>query len=98
MSLPLEYRPEVRDDVDTAYARYEGLRAGLGDEFLKALRDQLDRIEANPALYGVLFQDVRAARLRRFPYVVYYRLEPSRIFVLAVQHGGGNPQTWQSRA
>ena len=98
MTLPVAYLPEAEDDVDAAYAGYEQRLAGLGDQFLEALRDQVDRIRDNPALYGVLHQDVRAAPLRRFPYVVYYRAEASRVVIIAVQHGGRSSRAWQGRA
>jgi plasmid stabilization system protein ParE len=98
MSLPVVYLPEAQDDVDAAYADYERRLAGLGDRFLEALRDKVDQIRANPALYGVLHQDVRAAPLRRFPYVVYYRAEASRVVIIAVQHGRRSSQAWQGRA
>ena len=98
MSLPAVYLPEAQDDVDAAYAGYEQRLAGLGERFLEALRDQVDRICANPALYGVLHQDVRAAPMRRFPYIVYYRQEASMVVIIAVQHGRRSWRAWQRRA
>jgi plasmid stabilization system protein ParE len=98
MSLPAIYLPEAQDDVDAAYTRYEQRLAGLGDRFLEALRDLVDRIGDNPALYGVLHQDVRAAPMRRFPYVVYYRAEADKVVIIAVQDGRRSAQAWQGRA
>ncbi len=98
MSLPLAYRPEVREEIDAAYTWYEQRRAGLGEKFLTAVRDVLDRIQQNPEMYGVAYRDVRGVPLRRFPYVVYYRVEATRLLVLAVQHGRRDPRDWQSRA
>ena len=78
MSLPVAYLPEALDDVEAAYLSYEGQCADLGNRFLAALRSRIDVIADNPNLYAVLHRDVRAAPLRRFPYVVYYRVESSR--------------------
>lgn len=97
MSLPVVYLLEAQDDIDAAYAAYEQRLVGLGDRFLEALRDRVDQISANPGLYGVFYQDVRAATLRRFPYVVYYRPEASRILIIAVQHGRQSSREWQHR-
>jgi plasmid stabilization system protein ParE len=91
------YLPEARDDIDQAYAGYERQRPGLGDGFLEALRRQLKLIEVNPALYGEVYNGARAAVLRRFPYVVYYREEPGHVLVLAVRHGRDDPSIWQGR-
>jgi plasmid stabilization system protein ParE len=98
MSLPVVYLPEAQDDIDAAYAQYEQRLAGLGDRFLKELRDVIDRIADNPALYGTIHQDVRAALVRRFPQVVYYRAEPGQVLILAVQHGRRGSRSWQSRS
>jgi plasmid stabilization system protein ParE len=98
MTLFLAYRHEARDDIDEAYAWYEQQKAGLGERFLSALRDVLDAIAANPDHCGVVHRDVRASTLRRFPYVVYYRVETARVLILAVQHGRRDPRRWQSRA
>lgn len=95
--LPVVYLPEARDDIDAAYLAYEQQRVGLGDRFVEAVRDQVARIQGNPALYGVVYQDVRAAPIRRFPYVVYYRAEASQMVIIAVQHGSRDWSSWQSR-
>ena len=61
------------------------------------MRDALARIEAMPEMYGVVWQDVRAARLRRFRYLVYYVVLADRVEVLAVMHGARDAPSWQSR-
>lgn len=73
MSVAAVYLPQAEDDVAAAHAAYEGQQAGLGDRFVEAVRDQVDRLRSNPQLYGVFRRDIRAAPLQGFPYVVYYR-------------------------
>ncbi len=98
MSLPkVVYRPEARDDIDVAYITYELQQTGLGDRFADAVRDQVDKIQANPLIYGIVYQDVRATPLRRFPYVVYYRAEPDQVLIIAVQRGSRSWTNWQDR-
>jgi plasmid stabilization system protein ParE len=98
MTLPLIFRPETRDEIDEAYTWYEQRRPGLGEQFLAVLRKHLTRIQDKPEMYAAVYRDVRCSPMRRFPYVVYYRLESQRIVVLAVQHGRRNPWRWKSRA
>jgi toxin ParE1/3/4 len=61
------------------------------------VREVLERIEAMPELYGVVWQDVRAARLRKFRYLVYYVVFADRVEVLAVMHASRDASAWQSR-
>jgi plasmid stabilization system protein ParE len=76
----------------------ERQRRGLGEGFLAAVRATLDRIQFNPELHAVVYREVRRALVRRFPYAVYYRIEPERIAAVAVHHGKRDPKRWQSRA
>jgi plasmid stabilization system protein ParE len=48
-------------------------------------------------MYRIVRQDVRKAGVKRFPYSIYYRDEPTRIVVLAVFHGRRDPRVWQAR-
>jgi toxin ParE1/3/4 len=97
MSLPLILRPEAQADLLAIRDVYEQQRAGLGTAFGDAVDDLLLRIRAMPQLYAVAHKDVRRAKVRRFPYVAYYRVLADRIEVFAVLHGSRDPQIWQSR-
>lgn len=98
MSLPLVFQAGVRDEIDVAYVWYERQRQGLGEEFLTAVQSVLDQVERNPELHAPMYENVRHTRVKRFPYAVYYRIEPNRIAVIAVHHSKRDPRDWQSRA
>ncbi len=97
MSPPPILRPEAEADIENSFDQLERIRPGLGKKFLARLREVLARIESFPELYGVVWKDVRAARLKRFRYVVYYVAFPGRVEVLAVLHGARDSSAWQSR-
>jgi plasmid stabilization system protein ParE len=98
MSLPIRYRREARSEFDAAFDWYEAQRQGLGDEFSDEVRAVLDLIRQVPELHPVVYRDIRRAVVKRFPYTVYYRVESSRILVIAVIHNRRDPSVWQSRA
>jgi plasmid stabilization system protein ParE len=98
MSLPVVLRPEASGDAEEARDHLEAQQAGLGQAFLDRLNEALARIGAMPEMYGVVWRNVRAARLRRFTYVVYYRVHDDRVEVLAVMHGSRDASAWQARA
>ncbi len=81
VSTPVILRPEATQDLQDARDWYEGQRIGLGDTFATRAADALDRLGSVPELYGVVWQDVRAAPIRRHPYIVYYRVLPDRVEV-----------------
>lgn len=97
MSLPVILRHEAEADVQEARDQLEAVRAGLGTQVLARVREVLARIEKMPELHGKVWQDVRAARLKQFRYIVYFIVLADRVEVLAVLHGARDPSSWQSR-
>jgi len=97
VSLPVILRHEAEADVQEARDQLEAVRAGLGTQVLARVREVLARIEKMPELHGKVWQDVRAARLKQFRYIVYFIVLADRVEVLAVLHGARDPSSWQSR-
>jgi plasmid stabilization system protein ParE len=98
VSLPVVLRPEATRDAEEARDYFEAQQPGRGQVFLDRLNQGLARIGAMPEIYGILWRNVRAARLRQFPFVVYYRLHHDRVEVLAVMRDSRDVSAWQSRA
>ncbi len=98
MSLPVILRHEAEVDIQGARDQLEAVRVGLGNQVLARVREVLARIEKMPELHGKVWEDVRAARLKQFRYIVYFIVLEDRIEVLAVLHGARDPSAWQSRA
>jgi plasmid stabilization system protein ParE len=90
-------RKAARQDIAEAFRWYEDRSAGLGYEFTRAVRVTLASIERMPQQFPVAVDDIRQARLRRFPYVVYFVVLPRGTSVIAVMHGRRHPRRWQSR-
>lgn len=92
-------RPLADDDVREIVLDLNARLAGLGQRFLFRLRELLARLETNPELYGVIWRHVRAARVKKFNYIVYFViLPPNRVEVLAVLHGHQRASVWRDRA
>lgn len=94
---PSIFLQEAGNDVAEARAGYEARAAGLGDRFLEAVHRAVAIVEGNPQLYGEVAPGIRACLTRRFPFVIYYRVEPTEVIVIAVRHGRDDPATWQRR-
>ncbi len=93
----LTFKPEVYDDIKTAYDWYEAQRAGLGEDFLLTLEESYVKITRNPKLYQDIYKSVKRKLVRRFPYGIFFVLLEDTIIVLAVLHTKREPQEWHSR-
>lgn len=98
MSLPVILRLPAEADVVEIFGDLDFIRPGLGKRFIARLREVLDRIEWMPEMYGVVWNDVRAGKLRKFRFVAYYIVLPDRVEVLAVLHASRDESAWKSRA
>lgn len=94
MALPAVYRRRVGRDLAGAYRWYEDQRAGLGEEFLGAVEASFDAIQELPEMFTRVHGEVRRAVVSRFPYAVFYRLEPKQVVILAVLHMARDPKLW----
>jgi plasmid stabilization system protein ParE len=97
VSLPVVLRPEAEQDLFEARNWYDRRSNGSGDEFAEAVSTVLDRLGEMPELHAVVWKDVRRCRPKRFPYVIYYRVQADRVEVLAIVHGSRDPSIWRSR-
>jgi plasmid stabilization system protein ParE len=89
--------PEAQADLAEAYAWYESQRGGLGSEFLAEVAVVLQRIEQMPGAHPIIRGQTRRALVRRFPYAVFYVLDPDVVAVTAVMHGRRDPRRGQER-
>lgn len=90
---------EAQAELAGAAAWYERQRAGLGLEFLAALRHALAAVDSAP---GASARDadvprVQRRRLPRFPHVVVFVDGPTERVVLAVMHPRRRPGYWRDR-
>ena len=99
--MKVRFRPEAALEAREARAFYAEREPQLGAQFVTALEAVVTRIAERPRAFPELLRPaiVRRARLRRFPYVVMFRLVGNEtIEVLAVAHTRRRPGYWRSRA
>jgi toxin ParE1/3/4 len=98
MRYQVYFRKEAQRDILEAIEWYEKRRAGLGDELFIAIEIEKHLIEQNPYHYEEKFKGIRKAITKRFPYILYYRIEPNnQVLVYAVLHMKINPRQWKKR-
>ena len=97
MSFRLRILAAAAKDIEAARDWYEGQQDGLGGVFLDAIDAALARITAKPLTYRLVRRDARRALVRRFPYVVIFRVKPDQIRILAVLHQHRDPEVAKRR-
>lgn len=80
-------RPEAEHEIMDAAFWYDGQRAGLGDEFLDAVRVAGRRALEAPEMYQCVHRDMRRVLIPRFPHGMTSR--SSQDFPLSSAHPQG---------
>jgi len=91
-SFTVRLRRKALADVGRIRNWYRKIDPVLEDRFVRSLNEGLDRIEAHPFGYQVIYRNTRRVLLNKFPYSVYYLIQDARVIVLAVIHHKRNPE------
>ncbi len=90
----MKYDIEIKDYADqeimVAYIYYQDKRIGLGEEFLDHLTTYFNRIRKYPEHFPQKQKPYREAFIKRFPFLIIYEIEETKIVVYSVFN------TWQS--
>jgi toxin ParE1/3/4 len=86
------FQDEALEDIQDAYHWYEGQLTNLGEEFLKELNKVLDKLEKTPQYYSYSFDEFRDVRLKRFPYLVLYKIDGNKVYINSVRHVSRRPK------
>jgi plasmid stabilization system protein ParE len=95
VTRPLVLEPEAAAELEEAVEWYERRSVGLGLEFARLIRAVLAATERAPMQFPEAVPGIRRAVVRRFPYAVYFFVDPDRIAVTAIFHHRRDPARWQ---
>jgi plasmid stabilization system protein ParE len=95
--MRLIFRPEAEEELLEAIDWYETRSQGLGAEFVRCVDACLGRIQRNPESYPIVHRETRMAVMRRFPYLLLYRIHLDEASIVAVFHAKRNPKQWKGR-
>ena len=89
MTYAIFFSTDARQDLTQATRYYQQLSPKLVAELLTEIKDTVEQIELFPYAYQVAFTPIRRAPLRRFPYMIYYAIQPNHsveIYAILHQH------------
>ena len=91
------FRPEAEAELIEAVDWYEARSHGLGADLLRCIDAVIGKIVRQPESYPVVHRSTRMAIVRRFPYLVLYRVSGQTITVIAVFHAKRSPKIREER-
>lgn len=87
----------ARHEIAQANKWYRQERRELAAAFRAELDHQLSRVRLRPTQFPIADGDVRRAKLRRFPYNLFFRIMPDAFYVIACFHSARDPALWKKQ-
>ena len=91
------YEEQVELDLISAVSYYNDQQKGLGARFFKEYLGQLNHIKRNPFEFQFRYDEIHAAPLKVFPFLIFYIVEDDLIIILSVIHSSQNPENWPKK-
>lgn len=95
--MTINYHPDAIDELINAAKFYESNQVNLGCRFLDAVDISLATIRKNPLLWPSDKLGRRKCIIRKFPYLLIYKLSDKFVYILAVAHTSKKPDYWELR-
>ncbi len=90
--MRIDYHPAIADELEEIRDHYEVHSSGLGHDFVDEFERQIVTIAAMPTRWMVAGGNVRRSLMRRFPYVILFRIvADDTIRVTVVKHERRHP-------
>lgn len=93
----IEFHPSAAEEAVAARMWYAAIGRSLADSFQTEFELGLGRIADAPDRWTPHIAGTRAVLLRRFPYLLVYRVRSEAVEIVAVQHIRRRPGYWRQR-
>ncbi|MFV1965922.1 MAG: hypothetical protein ACC628_10895 [Pirellulaceae bacterium] len=98
MARTRRYHSLVADDLAAAVAYYDDISHGLGNRFRVSVRNRIETITERPDSFACIHQQLRAATVDRFPYVILFEQQNETVAILGIFHAASDRGHWFERS
>jgi len=89
--MRVEYHPAIERELREIANYYNECSPGLGAEFLNEFEQHVLRITSMPKRWMIVESDIRQSLMKRFPYVIYYRILKNIVRITVVKRQRRRP-------
>lgn len=86
----LSYFEEIENDIESAKLWYyeQSPNTNLDERFAEAIKETIKKLQKNPFIYYPIFQNIRIAHPKFFPYGVHFIINEDKkeILIVAILH------------
>jgi plasmid stabilization system protein ParE len=98
MNYRIVLTPDADADIGSIFSWYQNIDPDLAARFMSEGRTTMVRIPQFPYGFPLVNGAVRRARLKRFPYGIYYSLRLNEAKIIAILHQRRSDEVWRQRS
>lgn len=98
MARARRYHPLVAGDLAAAVGYYDDISVDLGNRFRNSVRNRIETITNRPDSFGRVHEQLRAAMVEQFPYVVLFEHDNETVAILGLFHAASDRERWFERS
>ena len=91
------FTDQAKQDLAESRDWYEAEVDGLGYDLVDEVRKAVNRVESNAEQFAIEHRDARICPVKRFPFLVVFRIKGQQVEILALMHGHRDPKAWMKR-
>jgi toxin ParE1/3/4 len=96
--MRIEYHPAIETELIEIRDYYNERSQNLGDDFINEFERQILHIAAMPSRWMIVRGDTRRALMRRFPYLILFRVvDDAVIRITVIKHERRHPSCGMNR-
>ena len=96
-SKPRRFGTDFVTDLEMAVDYYDGFSLATGDKFRTEVQSKLDLVASASEGFAIAHNNIRAVRLRKFPYVLLYRSFDLHVEFVGLVQGSTERKNWFDR-
>jgi plasmid stabilization system protein ParE len=97
MARKRRYHPEFVADLKPAIDYYDGISASVGNRFRDSIRQRIEDVTDRPESFAPIANQVRAALLPGFPFVLLFEVHSQFVGILRIVHAASDTVGWFDR-
>ena len=83
---------DAKFDIAEGYDWYSKISEKISASFLFQIKKTLDFLEENPFLFQLVYKDFRQVPIRKFPFVILYKIDAESVKIFRVFPTKMNPE------
>ncbi len=94
----IELSNEAEEDFDNAFNYYLYENERVANNFYHKTNESFITLSKDPFAYQKIYKNIHRFVMKKFPFVIYFRINGFSIRIIAIFHTSRNPQIWEDRA